>query len=181
MSCNLTDGILLGCRDNVGGLKTMWITDFCNLSGITSSTASTITNIAGTGEFYCFQLIRTSSQHTETVNASLENGTIFYQGETVTYFSKLEQAKRNILKTLGQQQKLAIVVEDNNGDYFLLGQTYGCYVTAGTSVTGQALGDQNGYNITFGYMEPEPMNQLSGPLSTIVTGITVSDCAGCLS
>jgi hypothetical protein len=48
-------------------------------------------------------------------------------------------------------------------------------------VTGKALGDQNGYNITFGYMEPEPMNQLSGPLSTIVTGITVSDCAGCLS
>lgn len=173
MACNLTAGIPLGCRDNVGGLKTMWITDFTNIASITQNTGDTITQISGTGTFYEFQLIRTSSQHTETVNASLENGTIFYQGETVTFFSKLEQAKRNILKTLGQSQRLAIVVEDNNGDYFYLGQTYGCYVTAGTSVTGLNLGDRNGYNITFGYLEPNPMNQLSGALSSVAAGITV--------
>lgn len=173
MACNLTAGIALGCRDNVGGLKTMWITDYTNIASITQNTGDTITQISGSGTFYEFQLIRTSSQHTETVNASLENGTVFYQGETVTFFSKLEQAKRNILKTLAQSQRLAIVVEDNNGDYFYLGQTYGCYVTAGTSVTGLNLGDRNGYNITFGYLEPNPMNELSGPLSSVAAGITV--------
>lgn len=173
MACNLTGGIALGCRDNVGGLKTMWITDYTNIASVTQSTGDTITQISGSGTFYEFQLIRTSSQHTETVNASLENGTVFYQGETVTFFSKLEQAKRNILKTLAQSQRLAIVVEDNNGDLFYLGQTYGCYVTAGTSVTGLNLGDRNGYNITFGYLEPNPMNQLSGSLSSVAAGITV--------
>lgn len=178
MSCNLTSGILLGCRDNVGGLKTMWITDFCNIDSITQSTGDTITQISGTGTFYCFELIRTSSQHTETVNASLENGTVFYQGETVTYFAKLEQAKRNILKTLAQSQRLGIVVEDNNGKYFLLGQTYGSFISAGTSVTGKALGDQNGYNMTFQYLEPNPMNELSGSLSSVVAGMTVGSC-GC--
>lgn len=178
MSCNLTSGILLGCRDNVGGLKTMWITDFCNIASITQSTGDTITQISGTGTFYCFELIRTSSQHTETVNASLENGTVFYQGETVAYFAKLEQAKRNILKTLAQSQRLAIVVEDNNGNYFYLGQTYGCFISAGTSVTGKALGDQNGYNMTFQYLEPNPMNQIQGSLSAVVSGITAGAC-GC--
>lgn len=173
MACNLTAGIALGCRDNTGGLKTMWITDFSNILSVTQNSGDTITAISGTGTFYEFELIRTSSQHTETVNASLENGTVFYQGETVTFFSKLEQAKRNILKTLAQSQQLAIVIEDNNGDYFYLALTYGCYVTAGTSVTGLNLGDRAGYNITFGYMEPNPMNQLSGPLSSIVSGITV--------
>lgn len=173
MACNLTAGIALGCRDNTGGLKTMWITDFSNILSVTQNSGDTVTAISGTGTFYEFQLIRTSSQHTETVNASLENGTVFYQGETVTFFSKLEQAKRNILKTLAQSQQLAIVIEDNNGDYFYLALTYGCYVTAGTSVTGLNLGDRAGYNITFGYMEPNPMNQLSGPLSSIVSGITV--------
>lgn len=173
MSCNLTAGIPLGCRDNVGGLMTMWITDFSNIASVTSNTGDTITQISGSGTFYEFQLIRTSSQHTETVNASLENGTVFYQGETVTYFAKLEQAKRNILKTLAQSQKLAIVIEDNNGDYFYLGQTYGCFISAGTSVTGKALGDQNGYNLTFQYLEPNPMNQLSGSLASIAQGITV--------
>lgn len=178
MSCNLTSGIQLGCRDNVGGLKTVWITDFCNVDSITQSTGDTITQISGTGTFYCFELIRTSSQHTETVNASLEAGTVFYQGETVLYFSKLEQAKRNILKTLAQSQRLAVVAEDNNGSYFYLGQTYGCFVSAGTSVTGKALGDANGYNITLQYLEPNPMNELSGALSSVVAGISVGSC-GC--
>jgi hypothetical protein len=173
MACNLTAGIQLGCRDNVGGLKNMWITDFTNILSITSSTGDTITAISGTGTFYEFQLIRTSSQHTETVNASLENGTVFYQGETVTYFAKLEQSKRNILKTLAQSQRLAIVVEDNNGAFFYLGQSYGCFVSAGTSGTGKALGDQNGYNLTFQYLEPNPMNELSGSLSSIASGIVV--------
>lgn len=178
MACNLTAGIQLGCRDNVGGLKTVWISDFCNIDSITQSTGDTITQISGTGTFYCFELIRTSSQHTETVNASLENGTVFYGGELVTYFSKLDQDKRNILKTLAQSQRLAIIIEDNNGEYFYLGQTYGSYVSAGTSVTGLALGDRNGYNITFAYLEPNPMNALSGTPSSVVAGMTVGSC-GC--
>jgi hypothetical protein len=173
MACNLSAGIQLGCRDNVGGLMTMWITDFTNIASLTSSTGDTITAISGTGTFYEFQLIRTSSQLTETVNASLENGTVFYQGEIVTYFNKLGQDKRNILKTLAQSPRLAIVVEDNNGQYFYCGQTYGSFISAGTSVSGKALGDANGYNLTFQYLEPNPMNQLSGSLSSIATGITV--------
>jgi hypothetical protein len=173
MACNLSAGIQLGCRDNTGGLKTLWITDYTNVTSLTSSTGDTITAISGSGTFYEFQLIRTSSQLTETVNASLENGTVFYQGEVVTYFNKLGQDKRNILKTLAQSQRLAIVAEDNNGQFFYLGQTYGCFISAGTSVTGKALGDQNGYNMTFQYLEPNPMNQLSGSLSSITTGMTV--------
>ena len=173
MACNLTAGIQLGCRDNTGGLATLWITDYTNVTSLTSNTGDTITAISGTGTFYEFQLNRTSSQLTETVNASLENGTVFYQGEIVTYFNKLGQDKRNILKTLAQSQRLAIVAEDNNGQYFYLGQTYGCFISAGTSVTGKALGDANGYNMTFQYLEPNPMNQLSGSLASIATGITV--------
>jgi hypothetical protein len=173
MACNLTAGIQLGCRDNTGGLATLWITDYTNVTSLTQSTGDTITAISGTGVFYEFQLIRTSSQLTETVNASLENGTVFYQGEVVTYFNKLGQDKRNILKTLAQSQRLAIVAEDNNGQFFYLGQTYGCFITAGTSESCKALGDANGYNMTFQYLEPNPMNQLSGSLASIATGITV--------
>ena len=173
MACNLTGGIQLGCRDNVGGLKSMWISDFTNISSLTQDGDEFITQISGSGVFYEFQLIRTSSQHTETVNASLENGTVFYQGETVTYFVKLEQDKRNLLKALAQSQRLAIVIEDNNGGYFYLGQTYGCFISAGTSVTGKALGDQNGYNMTFQYLEPNPMNQLDGTLAAVLSGMTI--------
>jgi len=173
MSCNLTSGIQLSCRDNVGGVATAYITDFTNIASITKNTGDTITQISGSGTFYEFQLIRTSSQYTETVNASLENGTVFYTQELVTYFAKLSQDKRNILKTLAQSPRLAVVIVDNNGDSFYLGETYGMFVSAGTSVTGKALGDANGYNITFQALEPNPMNELAGTLASVATGITV--------
>jgi hypothetical protein len=173
MACNLTAGIQLSCRDNVGGIATAYITDFDNIASITQNSGDTITSISGSGTFYEFQLIRTSSQFTETVNASLENGTVFYTQELVTYFSKLSQDKRNILKTLAQSPRLAVVIVDNNGDSFYLGETYGMFVSAGTSVTGKALGDANGYNITLQALEQNPMNQLAGTLSSVATGITV--------
>lgn len=173
MSCNVSAGIALGCRDVVGGVQTIWITDQDNLASITKNTGDTITQISGSGSYYEFQLIRTSSQYTETVNASLENGTVFYTQELVTYFAKLEQSKRNILKTLAQSPKLSIVMEDNTGKYFLLGEVYGSFVSAGSSVTGKALGDAQGYNITFQALEQNPMCELSGPLSSVVAGITV--------
>jgi hypothetical protein len=173
MACNLTAGIQLSCRDNVGGVATAYITDFTNIASITKNTGDTITQISGSGTFYEFQLIRTSSQYTETVNASLENGTVFYTQELVTYFAKLSQDKRNILKTLAQSPRLAVVIVDNNGDSFYLGETYGMFVSAGTSVTGKALGDANGYNITLQALEQNPMNQLAGTLSSVATGITV--------
>ena len=173
MACNLTAGIALSCRDNVGGVATAYITDFDNIASITQNSGDTITQISGSGTFYEFQLIRTSSQFTETVNASLENGTVFYTQELVTYFAKLSQDKRNILKTLAQSPRLAVVFVDNNGTYFLAGQTYGMFVSAGTSVTGKALGDANGYNITLQALEQNPMSALSGSLSSVATGITV--------
>jgi hypothetical protein len=173
MACNLTAGIQLSCRDNVGGVATAYITDFTNIASITKNSGDTITAISGSGIFFEFQLIRTSSQYTETVNASLENGTVFYTQELVTYFAKLSQDKRNILKTLAQSPRLAVVIVDNNGDSFYLGETYGMFVSAGTSVSGKALGDANGYNITLQALEQNPMNQLAGTLSSVATGITV--------
>ena len=177
MACNLTAGIPLGCRDNAGGVANAWITDFSNITSVTQSsdpiTGDTITQISGTGTFYAFELIRTSSQFTETVNASLQAGTVFYQDELVTYFAKMTQEKRNILKVLAQNQKLAIVFSDNNGQYWFMGQNYGSFISAGSQVSGQALGDANGLNMTFQALEQFPINSLSGDLSSIVTGITV--------
>ena len=173
MSCNLAAGITLGCRDNAGGVNKVWITDYENILSITKSTGDTITAISGTGTFYSFELIRTTSEMTETINASLENGTVFYTQELTMFFAKLEQYKRNIIKTLAQSFRLAVIFEDNNGSYFLLGEEYGMFVSAGSNVTGLALGDRQGYNLTLQALEQLPMNELSGPIASVVQGMTV--------
>ena len=77
------------------------------------------------------------------------------------------------MKTLAQSPRLAVVIVDNNGDSFLCGEVYGMFVSAGTSVSGKALGDANGYNLTLQALEQSPMNELSGTLSSIAVGITV--------
>jgi hypothetical protein len=97
MSCNLAAGITLGCRDNAGGVNKVWITDYDNITSVTKNGTDTITQISGSGTFYSFELIRTTSEMTETINASLENGTVFYTQELTMFFAKLEQYKRNIL------------------------------------------------------------------------------------
>jgi hypothetical protein len=173
MACNLTAGIPLECRDNVGGIETVYITDYSNIASITKNTGDTITQISGTGEYYEFQLIRTSSSYTETVNPSLPNGTVFYTQDVVTYFAKPTQAKRNILRTLAQSPALSVVVYTNNGEYIYLGETYGMTVSAGSTVSGKALGDASGLNITFQAFEPNPANALAGTLASVVSGITV--------
>jgi hypothetical protein len=66
MSCNLAQGITFGCRDNAGGVNKVWITDFDNITSITKNSGDTITAISGTGTFYSFDLIRTTSEMTET-------------------------------------------------------------------------------------------------------------------
>jgi hypothetical protein len=173
MSCNLAAGITLGCRDNAGGVNRVWITDYENVTSVIKNTGDTITSITGTGVFYEFQLIRTTSEMTETINASLANGTVFYTQELVMFFAKLEQYKRNIIKTLAQSFRLAVIFEDNNGSYFLLGEEYGMFVSAGSNVTGLALGDRQGYNLTLQALEQLPMNELNGTIYQVVSGLTV--------
>ena len=48
-----------------------------------------------------------------------------------------------------------VIVETQNGDFWLLGYKNGCYMSASTSSTGQGYGDLNGYNVTITGTEPD--------------------------
>ena len=77
MACDITSGFTLGCRDNTGGLKNIYI-----LSGSITSTSGTdglLTEVSGNGDFYKFELTRQTGDFTEAINANVENGTIFYE------------------------------------------------------------------------------------------------------
>lgn len=178
MACDITAGFALGCRDNAGGIKTLYI-----LSGSVSSTTESsgeLTDISGDGIFYQFDLTRGTSDFTETINGSTENGTVFYESTINAVFLKMQSALRNQMKVLAQNPDLKIVVETNNagteGDkFFYVGKTYGAQLNGGQGQTGTAIGDANGYTLTFTAQEPEPAIPVSGStLTSVLTGITVS-------
>ena len=178
-TCDITSGFTLGCRDNSGGIKNLYI-----LSGSVSSVVSVseglISEMTGSGEFFKFELFRQTSDYTETITSTPENGTIFYEQSVNAIFFKLQSATRNQMKVLAQNPNLKIIVETNNGStdgvgkYFYLGQENGLQLTGGTGATGTAFGDLNGYTLNFVGQEPEPASEISGSdLSVIMSGISV--------
>jgi hypothetical protein len=180
MSCNLSSGFSLGCRDNVGGIKNIYILSG-SVAGVTASSGA-ISAISGSGTFFKFELPRNVGDFTETPTPSLENGTVFYSQVTNLSMHKLQASIRNQVKVLVQNPDLKIVVETNNGtddyvgQFFYVGRYRGSTVTGGTGGTGTAMGDANQYALTFEAMEPYPAEEITttGNLTDALTTITVS-------
>jgi len=153
-NCLITSAICKGCRDTVGGLKNAYVLAG-SITGITYTTGS-VTDINGTGTWYEYQLEKNTSSFTEVITPSLENGTVFYQQELVMVFNKLRQSVQNQLIKLAQCTQLRVVVESNEGTFFLLGLDFGMAVSAGSASTGLTFGDRNGYTVTLTGFERDP-------------------------
>ena len=177
-TCDITSGFTLGCRDNTGGIKNLFILSG-SISSVTDASEGLIDAISGSGEFFKFELFRQTSDFSEAINATPENGTVFYEQTVNAVFFKLQSATRNQVKVLAQNPDVKLIVETNNGSadgigrYWLLGEENGVQLLSGTGATGTAFGDLNGYTLTFTGQEPAPASEISGSLTDVVSGITV--------
>jgi len=165
MSCDITSGFTLGCRDNTGGIKALYILSG-SISDINTDANGKITGITGSGDFYKFELFRQTSNYAEEITSTPENGTVFYNQTLNAVFFKMKQAVRNQVNTLAQNPNLRIIVQTNNGTvdgsgaFWLMGQTNGAQLLSGTGQTGTAFGDLNGYNLAFSGQEPFPSSEV---------------------
>lgn len=172
MSCNITSGFTLGCRDNTGGVKKVYIYSGDDADTLVQASANgMITDLSGSGIFYTFEQVRQTSNFSEAINSNIENGTIFYEQSLTVQFHKMSGSLQDQIKTLVRNPDLRIIVETNNGQvdntgrFFLMGQFNGASLSEGNGQTGTAFGDLNGYSLTFTSPEPEPANEISGSLS----------------
>jgi hypothetical protein len=174
MSCSLTTGYALGCRDSVGGIKTIYVQGWNATGTVNTNGSGTVTGFTGfSSGFYEYDLTKATSSMTETLNASMENGTIFYSPEVTFTINKLQVAVRNELRLLARN-RLLVIVQDNNNRYWVLGAANGLEATAGTAGSGTAFGDRSGYEMTLTGMEPDPMLLIVSttftPLATQIAG-----------
>ena len=179
MACDITSGFTLGCRDNAGGLRNLYILSG-SIDTITGADAGLITAISGSGTFYKFELFRQTSDFSEAISSTPENGTVFYDQTLNATFFKMQSATRNQVRVLAKNPDLKIIAESNNGSvdgvgkFFLMGQENGAQLLSGTAQTGTAFGDLNGYSLTFSGQEPEPASEISGSsLAGVLSGIAV--------
>lgn len=162
MACVLTNGYTLGCRDNVGGIQSVFIGEYNGDSMTYVLGADSIigTFSGATVSFYTFEQEIETGSYTENGVFSTENGTAFYEQTLTITLHKLDAALRNQILLLGQG-KWRIMVLDQRGVYHLLGKQNPVRVSAATPGVGKAYGDLNGVILTFLAKEPEPAHIVS--------------------
>lgn len=168
MACALTQGFVLDCKESVGGIKSVRFVEFDNVASIAYAAGVATLTMVTSKKFWKYAQVRETSSFTETITANVQNGTIFYQQELTVILNKLAAATRNEILLLAKNRLMAIV-EDMNGNFWLLGAKNGLDITGGNSATGTASGDRNGYTLTFQAMEADPMWSVS---STAISAIT---------
>ena len=170
--CATLSGITLDCRDNVGGIEEVYIAAASGSIAFTSDPTdgtSVITNIVLDGtavtdlatDFDTYQLVKQTGTFTETGTFSEENGTAFYTSVASAVFNKVEGAKLLELYNLGITTLLCVLVKDNNGNYWMLGNDRGALVSNSTTDFGTAFGDRNGLTIEFTGIDQKPVTQVT--------------------
>lgn len=175
MSCALTSGYSLGCREGIGGLKEVYIIETDNVSAVTETSGVVTAITKATGKrFWKYQLPRETSNATETITGSEQNGTIFYAQQVQLILNKLSAAVRNEIMLLAKNRITIVAVLNaaagQNPKSFMYGRVNGLLLNAGTGDTGTAWADRNGYTLPFTGNETElaPEVQYS-VLSTLET------------
>lgn len=163
MACDLTKGRGLDCRDAVGGIKAVYFIEYDKATLTTSG--GSISDIDLTAPLRKYKLKRGTGSFTETINPSSENGTVFYTPSINIKLHNMTANDRNEIKLLAQN-RLIIFVETNSAGasgitrIWCCGESNGMELSAGTSASGVALGDMNGYDLTFEGQEPEPCKEV---------------------
>jgi hypothetical protein len=170
MACNLTTGRALACRDSVGGIKSIYVTELENKDTLTSATPGLISafTLAEGTQFWEVELIKETSFFTDNITGSTENGTLFSDQALTVIFNKGDVDTRNFVKLMAQN-RLMVIVLDRNGIYWLLGESNGLDLVTGNFSSGTAMADRNGYELSFVGKEPNQAQSVtSGLMATLL-------------
>ena len=158
MACSLTiNGRAFPCKDKIGGIKRVWIKQF-DASDWGATTAGVIASAGVGGAAWVvkgYELTKNSGSFQQAVNASMENGVVFYsQVLEMTMPNLIAADNVDVAELL--KGRLTIIVQDVNDNYFAMGSTAGSEASGGTIGTGTAKGDLNGYQLQFTAEEALP-------------------------
>lgn len=162
MACLITSGRSEPCKDSLGGLRNVYFINedlTANFifkesfvgSGIyvvDTDFSETIDYVNYVQYMYKFELKSNENVYDQEIITSRENGTTFFRQTLTIKLKKQDIETHNAVKTLAYA-KPRILVENNEGQYFLVGLLRGCDLTAGSINNGGALGDFSGYSLTF--------------------------------
>ena len=164
MSCALTTGFTLDCRNSNGGIEAVYFTESENKATLSATSSVIDTFTLDTGkQFFKYDLRKKTSIFEQNIQVNNENGTVFYEQTLSVKLDKMETTKRNEILLLAQNN-LMVIIKDNNGKYWLMGETRGALLNGGKGSTGTAYGDMSGFELTFMGEEAELSKEVDASL-----------------
>ena len=169
MSCEISNGRIEACKSSTSGIKACYIINYDKLN---SDSVTYLTTPVGEEDvidtwtpidtatalnLYKFELKSNSNSFTQAINSSRDNGTTFMTQTLVINLKKQDAVTTKNVKLLAYGRP-RIVVRSMTDQFFLVGLDQGADVSAGEISTGAALGDFNGYSLTFTAEEEIPAN-----------------------
>lgn len=169
MSCNLTSGRIVPCKNKSGSVKTIYFADYGTMGTITES-GGLISALSGTPAFFQFD-VRGTSNLDSVVTSSRENGTTFYTQTLTLQLQYYDRATSEQIKLLAVGRPHVVVV-DADDNYLMVGKVNGAELTSGNFTVGANMGDFNGFNLTFEALETEPPTFVTGSVITALASAT---------
>ena len=153
----------------MSGLKSIFLINYEDLNS-DDATYDTVTanhedeliswtpvNTASALTLYKFELKSTQNSFTTAIESSRDAGTTFFTQTLVAALKRQDVVTHKNVKLLAYGRP-RIVVRSMTDQFFMMGLDQGADVSAGEVSSGAALGDFNGYSLTFTAMEELPAN-----------------------
>lgn len=174
MACDIANGRLEVCKDAVGGIDAIYFINYGDYSYPTDITyvtgTDTIDTIANVSSLYKYELKGTNS-FDQVITSFRENGTSFVEQTLSVVLKKQDAATHKNVKLLSYGRP-NIVIKNRNNQFFLAGLEHGMELTTANVSNGVAMGDLNGYTLTFQGTEKLMANLLDCSSEADLAGTT---------
>lgn len=168
MACLLTQGFTLDCKDQTGGIKSIYLVDFNSTDTVTKSSGEiSAHSLVNTRAYFKYELEKETATSVWRTIPSTENGTTYYEADLTVRLHKLSTAKRNELKLLSTG-RLRCIVLDTDGTYWMYGADYGIQLQPSEVQFGQSFADFKGLVLNFLHKETDlPLKVQSSVVSSL--------------
>jgi len=143
--CSTLVGIPKDCGDNnLGAIKRALLTDFANVSALTVTAAATpdtdgtvtAVTMVTASKFEEFTFPKDTSMFSQEWTGDLVADTHSYAQTLEMGFRRIDLRKRNAIMLMAEGRRdMVAIVEDFNGDYWMLGTDQGLRLSANSATT----------------------------------------------
>ena len=152
MACSqtLNGYTALDCNPSKGGVKTIYIANYDDVSAINLDTGNTMVSgitMASGKTFHKYVMRRNTASMTSTLNFDETVGVNYVSTDVTIRFNKLDTPQRIEMSALVLAET-RVIVEDANGKFWLMGYNEPVVPSSGTAQTGTQKSDGSYFELT---------------------------------